>query len=136
MQFEQDYVMRLIKQVIHALIGTLLNKKTTMEYEMLANRQHRSGEDHLSKLTMLADQGKICEAENMLLESLEGESDEAYRTALLFYEHINEFDEDFLEEHNFSRAEIREGVLDVADRMGKYPIAASVLSDDIAEGLF
>ena len=38
MYYEQDYIMRLIKQVIRALIGILLNKKTTMEYDMPVNR--------------------------------------------------------------------------------------------------
>ena len=129
MQYEQDYIMRMIKQVIHALIGVLLNKKTMLEYEISANRQQKSGDDFLQRLTMLADQGKICEAENMLLEALEGGSDEACRAALLFYEHINEYDEDFLEEHDFSRAEIRQGVLEIAERMGEYAIAAPLFPD-------
>ncbi len=33
MYYEQDYIMRLIKQVIRALIGVLLNKKTLVEYD-------------------------------------------------------------------------------------------------------
>ena len=129
MEFEQDYVMRLIKQVIHALIGVLLNKKTTLEHEMLVNLQQNSGDDYLQRLTILADQGEICEAENMLLDALEGGTHETCLAALLFYEHINEFDDDFLEEHNFSRNEIRQGVIDIADRMKMYPVAASILED-------
>ena len=65
MQYEQDYIMRLIKQVIRALIGTLLNKRTTLEHEMLANQQQNSGDDLFQRFAVLADQGKICEAENM-----------------------------------------------------------------------
>lgn len=129
MQYEQDYIMRLIKQVIRALIGTLLNKRTTITTDLLVNRQRRSGDDFLFRLTMLADQGKICEAENILLEAVEGGSDEAYQTALLFYEHINEYSDEFLEDHNFSRKEIRQGVIGIADHMGLYAMASASLSD-------
>ena len=135
MEFEQDYVMRLIKQVIHALIGVLLNKKTTLEHEMLVNLQQNSGDDYLQRLTILADQGKICEAENMLLDALEGGTHETCLAALLFYEHINEFDDDFLEEHNFSRSEIRQGVIDIADRMKMYPVAASILDEETLDDM-
>ena len=135
MQHKQDYIMRLIKQVIHALIGVLLNKKTTLEHEMLANQQQNVSDDFLQRLTTLADQGRICEAENMLLSALEGGSNETCRAALLFYEHINEFDDDFLEEHNFSRNEIRQGVISVADRLGMYPVAASILDEGSLDDL-
>ena len=135
MEFEQDYVMRLIKQVIHVLIGMLLNKKTTLEHEMLVNLQQNSGDDYLQRLTILADQGKICEAENMLLDALEGGTHETCLAALLFYEHINEFDDDFLEEHNFSRNEIRQGVIDIADRMKMYPVAASILDEETLDDM-
>ena len=133
MQYEQDYIMRLIKQVIRALIGTLLNRRTTLEHQMLANQQQNSGDDLFQKLAVLADQGKICEAENILLEAMESGSDEALRAGLLFYEHINEYDDDYLEEHNFSRAEIRQGVLDAAERMGTYAMAAPLFPEFYVE---
>ena len=133
MQYEQDYIMRLIKQVIRALIGTLLNKRTTLEHEMLANQQQNSGDDLFQRFAVLADQGKICEAENMLLEAMESGSNEALRAGLLFYEHINEYEDDYLEEHNFSRAESRQGVLDSAERMGTYGMAAPLFPDFYVE---
>ena len=129
MQYEQDYILRLIKQVIRALIGILLNKRTTLEYEMPVNNLRTSGDDLLSKLNSLADAGYICEAENRLLEALECGSEEAFLTALYFYEHINEYDTDFLEDHHFSREEIREGVLLVAKKMGSLPLAAALLDE-------
>ena len=62
--------MRLIKQVIRALIGILLNKKTLVEYDMPINRQQTTGEDPLARLIALADAGKICQAENELFERM------------------------------------------------------------------
>ena len=121
--------MRLIKQVIRALIGILLNKKTTVEYDMPVNRQQTSGEDYLARLISLADAGRICEAENELSDILESGSDVACQIALMFYEHLNEFTDSFLEEHGFSREEIRQGVLDVAKRMGALYAAVAIMDE-------
>ena len=38
----------------------------------------------------------------------------------MFYDHLNEYTDSFLEEHDFSREETRQGVLEVAKRMGPY----------------
>ena len=130
MQYEQDYMMRLIKQVIRALLGTLLNKKTTPAYEMPINDQQTSGDDFLSGLILLADAGSICDAENRLMDMLESGSEEAFLAALAFYDHINEYDDDFLEEHSFSREEIKDGVLLTARRMGSFPLAMALLEGE------
>ena len=130
MYYEQDYIMRLIKQVIRALIGILLNKKTTMEYDMPVNRQQTNGEDFLARLISLADAGKICEAENELSDILESGSDRAFQIALMFYDHLNNYDDSFLKENGFSREEIRQGVLDVAKRMGVLYAAVAIMDED------
>ena len=41
---------------------------------------------------------------------------ESLKTALLFYSHLNQLDNDFLEDHNYSREEIVSGVRDVLNR--------------------
>ena len=133
MYYEQDFIMRLIKQVIRALIGILLNKKTLVEYDMPINCQQTAGEDPLARLISLADAGKICEAENELFDILESGSDTAYQTALMFYDHLNEYTDSFLEEHDFSREEIRQGVLEVAKRMGALYAATAILDEEIEE---
>ena len=51
MQYEQDYIMRLIKQVIRALIGILLNKKSASYYIFPVNGKLKSGDDFLQRLT-------------------------------------------------------------------------------------
>ena len=112
------------------MIGILLNKKTAMEYDMPVNRQQTSGEDFLARLFSLADAGKICEAENELSDVLESGSDLACKIALMFYDHLNEYPDSFLEEHGFSREEIRQGVLDVAKCMGALYAAIAIMDED------
>ena len=129
MQYEQDYIMRLIKQVIRALIGVLMNKKSASYYIFPVNGKLKSGDDFLQRLTCMANDGRVCEAENMLLAAMESGADDVLYTGLLFYEHLNEFEDDFLEAHNFSRDEIRQGVLEIAKRMGSFAMANAVLFD-------
>ena len=99
MQYEQDYIMRLIKQVIRALIGILLNKQTTLHYELPINRLQTNGDDILQKIVLLADKGSICEAENILIDEMESGAESSIHTGLLFYDHINNYDDEFLEKH-------------------------------------
>ena len=129
MQYEQDYIMRLIKQVIRALIGVLMNKKSALYYIFPVNGQQKSGDDFLQRLTHLANEGRICEAENMLFAAMESGTDDVLYTGLMFYEHLNEFGDDYLEAHNFSRDEIQQGVLEIAKRMGSFAMANAVLCD-------
>ncbi len=84
----------------------------------------------LARLISLADAGKICEAENELSDILESGSDPAFQIALMFYDHLNNYNDSFLEEHSFSREEIRQGVLDVAKRMGALYAAVAIMDED------
>ena len=133
MQYEQDYIMRLIKQVIRALIGILLNKQTTLHYELPSNRMQTNGDDMLQKIIPLADKGSICEAENILIGEMDSGAESVIYTGLLFYEHINDYDDEFLENHNFSRDEIRQGVLEISKLMGSYAMATAALSENYGE---
>ena len=133
MQYEQDYIMRLIKQVIRALIGILLNKQTTLHYELPINRLQTNGDDILQKIVLLADKGSICEAENILIDEMESGAESSIHTGLLFYDHINNYDDEFLEKHNFSRDEIKQGILEISKLMGSYAMATAALSENYRE---
>ena len=48
----------------------------------------------------------------------------------MLYDHLNNYDDYFLEEHGFSREEVRQGVLDVAKRMGALYAAVASMDED------
>ena len=80
----------------------------------------------LESLLALMEEGKIDEAENRLYDLTSGEEDEDrhnLEAGLLFYYILNGKDDDFLEEHDFSREEIMTGIQDLADRYGLSGIA-------------
>ncbi|WP_242851602.1 DUF6483 family protein [Clostridium sp. DMHC 10] len=60
--------------------------------------------------------GKINEAEDMIFEAIEAnKSEENFKTAVSFYEEINNWSEDRLSKCNFSKKEIIQGLEDVKE---------------------
>ena len=125
MDYEQDYIMRMIKQMIRALAVVIFGKKFQEdEIEEVWTTEGNMNEKDLMKM---ADSGKINEAENILLESLDTTKKSDLRAALLFYDHINDFSDDFLEEHNYSREEIKDGINSVIEDFGMMDIVGAMM---------
>ena len=120
MDYEQDYMMRMVKDMAR-MIGKILLGKESPEYVLPESEEEYGEMDRLYlHLAGLADAGEINRAENELSDFLESGSgsDGELRTALGFYLHINEFSNDFLDEHEYSREEIYQGVEDLSARFG------------------
>ena len=83
---ESDYIMRMIKEAARVLFSLILGKKYTQVELPKENKFSVSG-SNLDDLTGLVDQGKINEAENILLENLDHENPEELAAAVLFYEY-------------------------------------------------
>lgn len=116
MAFEQDYIMRMIKEMVRALTSVLLKKKFN-ELD-LEDKAEITGDDETKELFALADAGQINEAENLLLENGDFNNPRFIREAMAFYEHINEYEDEFLEEHNYTREEIVDGLKEILNYYG------------------
>ena len=125
--FEQDYVMRFIKEMVRAILKLLFNIDTeSPTVDLLENREEKEA---LENLLDMVDTGKINEAENKLYD-LTGDTDgNSLKIALLFYSYLNDKTDDFLETNDFSREEIKSGLENVADRFGLTGIAKMFLED-------
>ena len=117
MDYEQDYVMRMIKDLARALALLIFGKKD-IRYE-IPEEKERTEEDNLyARLLQMADRGEINGAENILLTEFPKESSNYVIMAADFYQHIAEYSDEFLEEHNYSRDEILEGMESIAQEYG------------------
>lgn len=117
MDYEQDYVMRMIKDLARALALLIFGKKD-IRYE-IPEEKERTEEDNLyARLLQMADRGEINEAENILLTEFPKESSHYVIMAADFYQHIAEYSDEFLKEHNYSRDEILEGMESIAQEYG------------------
>lgn len=125
--FEQDYIMRLIKEFIRALIKLLFNIDTERPTEELMNQA--ADQAALDTLLELIDAGKINEAENMVYELTEDGEQEALKVALLFYARLNEQSDEFLETHDFSRQEVKDGLKTLVSRYGLGSMAEMFLEE-------
>ena len=114
--FEQDYVMRLIKEMVRAILKLLFNIDTASpSAELLKDEEEQQT---LDELLDMVDNGLINEAENKIYEITEEGKKTDLEMALLFYSYLNDKSDDFLEAYNFSRDEIKSGLKDITVRYG------------------
>ena len=117
MAYENDFIMRQVRDITRILAKILFRKNTaTYEYQ---TEDHTTASDSLyARLIAMVDEGKINEAENRLFEELECDEEGIFEAALGFYDYLNSLPEEFLEVHNYTRDEVKEGAQSLADRKG------------------
>lgn len=125
--FEQDYIMRLIKEMVRAILKLLFQIDTENPITELVESTEQK--ETLEELLRMIDEGKINEAENRLSDLVDETDKESLKIALLFYSALNEKTDDFLLENNFSRDEIRLGIESVTEKFGVRSLAESFLEN-------
>lgn len=138
MEYENDFIMRQVRDMVRMLAKVLFGKNTaTYEYhEDFLNENSLDDEENkctlndenrikvlrsdrlYSQLITLVNAGKINEAENLLSDKLDEDENGFFEAALGFYEYLNTLSDEFLEEHDYSREEVKDGAQDLADRKG------------------
>lgn len=145
---KEDYIMRIIHEVVRTLLKLLfgIDKERTEEVTFADAKMQELDE----RLRQMAKEGKINEAENLLWEQLDsgnadrpeggntgqpeggntgqpgGSGMEWFQLAVLFYDFLNTFTDEELEQADYSREEISQGLLAAAKQYG-YDGMASAL---------
>lgn len=123
--FEQDYIMRLIKEMVRTILKLLFNIDTdSPSTDLLKETEDKA---MLESLMNMIDDGRIDEAENKIYELTEERDKKNLEIAILFYSYLNDKSDAFLEEHNFSREEVRLGLKDILSRYGIDSFAEMIL---------
>ena len=112
---EKDYYMRIVHELVRMLIRLVFNKDIDRDGEEAVPLEVL---EKYKKLISMIDGGQINEAENLLLDGLEPDSRAYFELALMFYEKLNGKTDEFLEEHDYSREEVTDGIKYVADFYG------------------
>ena len=103
---EKDYIMRMIKEMVRVLFSLIFGKKyVSVELE---NKYEISGKNLKDFLHMI-DFGKINEAENILLDSIDYTDRNEVMAAALFYQYLSEKDSEFLKNNNYTKEEVLSG---------------------------
>lgn len=125
--FEQDYVMRLIKEMVRAILKLVFNIDTpSPTAELLEDKEAKQT---LEDLLDLVDDGKVNEAENQLYEIIEAGNFDDLEIALLFYSYLNDKTDEFLICNNFTREEVKMGIENMVNHFGLSGIAKMFLED-------
>lgn len=115
--YEQDYIMRMINNLVKFLSKIVFNKEIPV-YETSQKEEYAQSDDlHKNLLSLLSD-GKINEAEDMLFEDFNPKDNKDLMVALDFYNRLNNMDDEYLKANDFSREEIEQGLRDIAKRTG------------------
>ena len=112
---EKDYYMRIVHELVRMLIRLVFNKDIDRDGEEAVPLEVL---EKYKKLISMIDDGQINEAENLLLDGLEPDSRAYFELALMFYEKMNGKTDEFLEEHDYSREEVTDGIKYVVDFYG------------------
>lgn len=115
MIYEQDYLLRSIAQLIRFLAKIVFGKDT-VTYELSEDEAYKESDNLHKALVALLSDGKINEAENLLFDEFKSEDNRHMMVALDFYRRLNDFGDEFLRDHDFSREEIEEGLREIASK--------------------
>jgi len=122
---EQDYITRLISGNIRTILKLVFHMDGSQE-DNIELENEETAQKYI-RLTDLVNVGKINEAENILLEDLDYRDIKEFEMALKFYSYLNDIDQDFLEECNYTKKEIVEGIKDISKMYGYGGLTASFL---------
>ena len=119
--FEQDYIMRQIREMISVIMKVLFGKEihSADAAEVYQNESLGS----LEPLCRLIDSGQIQEAERLLYESMDMKTEANLLKGYSFYQYLYGKDDDYLEAHGYSREEILAGIRRLAVLFGAGHIA-------------
>lgn len=114
--FEQDYIMRLIKEMIRAILKLLFNIDTeTPTAKLIENDEEKTT---LENLLNMVDEGSINKAENIIFDIATAGNKVNLEMILLFYSYLNDKSDDFLTENNFSRKELQDDLKYILSQYG------------------
>ncbi|MDE7354214.1 MAG: hypothetical protein K2O06_14375 [Acetatifactor sp.] len=125
--FEQDYIVRLIKEMIRTILKLIFRIDTDNPIKDLL--EDKESQDTLEKLLDMIDNGNINEAENQIYDMTSDNNMANLEVALLFYSYLNDKDDEFLQKNDFCRDEIKSGIKELVSRYGLTGMAEIFLSE-------
>jgi len=122
---EQDYITRMISGNIRTILKLVFHMEGNQEDNIVLENEEVA--QKYIRLTDLINVGKVNEAENILLEELDYSDIKGFEMGLKFYSYLNDIDLDFLEECDYTKKEIVQGIKDMSKMYGYGGLTASFL---------
>ena len=114
--YKKDWLIDQIDGIVN-LVGKVFLHKDDITY--IVSENNLSDEDLLYiTLNNLIDKRQINDAENLLFNEINSLTEKNLSIAINFYSKLNRFDDEVLEEANYSREEITQGLHDIMKKFG------------------
>lgn len=123
--FEEDYIMRQIREMVRMLLKLLFQMDMEEDSEELLRGTKEN--EVLRELLEMVDDGRINEAENRVYELCEDGEMANLKVMLLFYDYLNGKSDEYLEQCEFSREELKEDMRDLLAGFGLSDMAETFL---------
>lgn len=123
--FEEDYITRQIREMVRMLLKLLFQLDQEEDSEELLRGTKEN--EVLRELLEMVDDGRINEAENRVYELCEDGEMANLKVMLLFYDYLNGKSDEYLEECEFSREELKEDMRDLLAGFGLSDMAEAFL---------
>lgn len=115
--YSKDWFMMQVEQMVE-FVTMIVFGKSYNEYQV-EDYDNLTEEDRLFiGITALLNENKISEAEKFLLEEVDVKNMKQFRVVLDFYQKLNNFSDEELEQNNFSREKIFNGLKNISERFG------------------
>lgn len=109
--FEQDYIMRGIRDIINAILKIVFKIETMSSVWNILDTQ--AAGDYFIDFKSLVDKNRINEAENLLFDIACTDDIDVLKAGLAYYYYLNDLTDEQLLKAEFSREEIKEGIVDL-----------------------
>lgn len=122
--YEQDYIMRMNRDAARMFAKIIFNKDIRFEGNCAGEGQ---AEDAYSgKLFERIEMEDVASVEEELFRAIDAKEKRSLERAVLFYTYLNDKDDDFLEEHHYTREDIKDGFERIAKKVGIYDIIQAI----------
>lgn len=111
MNFNQDFLLREIEVFIQKILNLIFTSKT--EYEIIDFENLTHIDIIYLKIEKMLNLNNICDAEDFLFDNIIKKDKSYLLMSLDFYSKVNKMSDNDLEENNFSRDEIKQGIKDI-----------------------
>ncbi len=112
MVVRQDWLYKQIQGAVQ-IVARLVFKKSIIELVKENKFEYLETERIYARLISMINNNEFTAAEDLLFDSLDPNNNDYLKIALDFYSRLNEIDSDTLEDNDFSRDEIENGLNDV-----------------------
>ena len=115
--YEQDYIMRMNRDVIRTISKLILGRDMEEPMDITAN-ELKSEDKNMLILNEQVDVATITDLDEKIQEQIVNNKERALEQALLFYSYLNKQSDEFLEANDFDKEKIKEGLMFIAKQYG------------------